>query len=98
MSMMAQLMLEMRVYSYFMAIGAIIGILVCWFCIARPAIERATGKKRLYAMVKDAEVFAKAIYEVEHNAVKWEELSEETRRDKRTHARDILQKFNIYIK
>lgn len=98
MSMMAQLMLEMRVYSYFMAIGAIVGLLICWFGIARPALNRMTGKKQLYPMAKDAEVFAKAIYEVEHNAVKWEELSEETRRDKRTHARDILQKFNVYIK
>ena len=98
MSMMAQLMLEMRVYSYFMAIDAIVGLLICWFGIARPAINRMTGKKQLYPMAKDAEVFAKAIYEVEQNAVKWEELSEETRRDKRTHARDILQKFNVYIK
>ena len=112
MSMMAQLMLEMRVYSFFMGIGAIVGVLVCWICVARPAIRRHTGSVRLFpCQARDVNRFARALHEAGREAVEkgatvnptggrfleWDEISDAAREGRRIQARDILKRYFVYI-
>lgn len=70
MSMMAWTMLENVHLLVFMGIGAIVGFLVCWICVARPAIRRHAGTTKLFpCQTRDVNRFARALHEAGREAV-----------------------------
>lgn len=84
--------------------GGIVGFLVCWFFFARPIIQKALGRRRLYPCKEsDVECFARKLYEMQQSNLgwghylNWNILKEKEKEELYLLAQSILQRYAVYV-